>query len=226
MSVDFREHDGGGPPLVLLHGFGASAADLYPLSTHSCIGRYRTVVPEAPKLIRFDGRIVGRAWFPRDDAGIERALFGGYFDNLREIDPPGLSESSAELLETIDALELDTDDAVFAGFSQGAMVALETALALATQGRRPKALILFSGALIAGGRWSRNMHLLSGLPVFQSHGRFDTVLAPKHGEDLGRELDRGGCRRRFFEFDGSHGIPEEVLSECCSFLSDVETGVV
>ncbi len=226
MSVEFREHDGGGPPLVLLHGFGASAADLYPLTAQSCIGRYRTVVPEAPKLIRFDGRIVGRAWFPRDDAGIERALFGGYFDTLRELDPPGLSESADELVDLIDALELDTDDAVFAGFSQGAMVAVETAMALAKQGRRPKALILFSGAMIAGVRWSRDIHLLSGLPVFQSHGRFDTVLAPQQGEDLGRELDRAGCRRRFLQFDGPHGIPEDVLSECCSFLSDVETGAV
>ncbi len=224
MSIEYREHNGGGPPLFLLHGFGASADDLFPLTSYSCIGRYRTIVPEAPKLIRFNGRIVGRAWFPRDDAGIERAMFGGYFDDLRELDPAGLSESAEELVEAIDALGLDTNNALFAGFSQGAMVAVETALTLAKQERRPKALIVFSGAMIAAERWEANLHLLGGLPVFQSHGRFDTILKPAQGEDLGRALERAGCRRRFVEFDGPHGIPEEVLSDCCSFLSDVEGG--
>lgn len=224
MSLEYREHEGGGPPIVLLHGFGASAADLYPLSTCACIARYRTIVPEAPRIIRIDGRIIGRAWFPRDDAGIERALFGGYFKNLRALDPPGLSTSAGELIEVMDALGLDTADAVVGGFSQGAMVAVETALALAGEGRRPRALVLFSGAMIAGERWSRTIETLNGLPVFQSHGRFDTILAAHQGEDLGRELDRAGCRRRYYPFEGPHGIPEEVLSEACSFLSAVESG--
>lgn len=195
----------------MLHGFGASAEDLVSIADFGPAREFRCIFPQAPKEIVVSGRLMGRAWFPRDEPTLREALFGEFFSRLQGLDPPGLKASGREMVELCDELELDPSATVFAGFSQGAMVAVETALALAAANRKPAALMLFSGALIAQGRWASQVSMLSGMPVFQSHGTLDPILMPEHGYALGNVLDRAGCDRTFYEFKGSHAIPQEAL---------------
>lgn len=209
--------------IVLLHGFGATADDLYSIAETPAAAPYRVICPQAPKEIRFSGQLMGSAWFPRDDQSLHAALFGGYFGALSTLDPPGLKSSGEEVMALIERLDLDSSALIVGGFSQGAMVAIETAIALARRGCSPRSVVLFSGALIAEERWKREGRVLNGVPVFQSHGRYDPVLALQDGQRLGSLLDSCGCRRQFCPFDGQHGIPDDVLRSAFAFLEESVT---
>ncbi|MFP4643165.1 MAG: alpha/beta hydrolase [Spirochaetales bacterium] len=218
MPLELLRNGRGTKPLLLLHGFGATAEDLYPIGELPQAAAFYGLYPRAPKQITVSGQNIGRAWFPREDTELSQALFGSYFSSLESLDPPGLVESGREVYELLESEAVRFEHLVVGGFSQGAMVAIEAALALARNNRPPAALLLFSGALIAGERWRGELSLLRGVPVFQSHGTADPILDPKQGAALGEALDEAGCRRVFYEFDGTHTIPQTAIDRAFSML--------
>ena len=62
---------------------------------------------------------------------------------------------------------------VLGGFSQGAMLACDTAL---REGPKLAGLVVLSGTLVAEAEWAALFPTLRGTPVFQSHGTFDPLL--------------------------------------------------
>jgi predicted esterase len=109
-----------GPTIVLCHGFGADAEDLAPLAREiPLVGKVRWLFPQAPYRFQM-GWGAGRAWFPRDAAGLESFMSGEIFASLAEVDPPGLEEASRELTEFMDGMGCDPAQTVIGGFSQGA----------------------------------------------------------------------------------------------------------
>ena len=219
MPLEFLRGGRGSKPLLLLHGFGATADDVYPIGEMPQAASFYGLYPQAPKKIVVSGQTLGRAWFPREDTELSQAVFGSYFSSLEALDPPGLVESGREVRELLESEAGRSERPVIGGFSQGAMVAIETALALARNGRPPAAMLLFSGALIAGDRWRNELSRLEGVPVFQSHGTADPILDPVQGAALGEALDNAGCRRLFYEFDGTHTVPESALDRAFAMLA-------
>lgn len=199
---------------ILLHGFGANAEDLAPLAPLFPV-REQWLLPHAPGQLEWGGMLYGRAWFPREKREIEAAMTGAYFNRLREQDPPGLSDSAQELLKLAEAHRLDWSDTLIGGFSQGAMVAVEVALSAPTP---PKAVLLFSGSLIAESRWARLAGELAERGAtperfFQSHGNSDQVLPYDEGRALFDLLEEAGWRGSFVSFRGGHEIPSDVVRE-------------
>lgn len=138
----------------LLHGFGASANDLMGLAPE--LGRARHwIFPHAPAPITVAGMSYGRAWFPRDEGELEQALYGGYFGNLRHLEPQGLRDAASEVRELLTLRDVDWSRLILGGFSQGAMVTAEILRqSLADPSLpMPAVAILFSGALTAAGWW-------------------------------------------------------------------------
>ncbi|NBB91498.1 MAG: hypothetical protein GVY23_09915 [Spirochaetes bacterium] len=207
--LDYQTRSGGAETVVILHGFGADSSDLYPLAAEmDAAGRYYWCFPRAPYRIRYGGAALGSAWFPRNEGEIAAALEGSYFDRLEGMDPEGLRQAGAAVLELIDYLGVDFEAVVLGGFSQGAMVAME---AVVQAGRRPADLLLFSGAVIAAERWRAALSRLPPFEFLQSHGTADPILPFDGARQLLAVLEDAGGEGEFLQFDGGHGIPSEII---------------
>jgi len=207
-----REGDKGGALVVLLHGWGARGDDLAPLARALERPRTRFLVPAAP-LSRPGG---GRAWWQLDAS---RRPAQVWTDELPQHHEPNAEVAAAR--GAVQALLRDSrqrcapDSIAIAGFSQGAMLALDIALAADPPVDRAAAL---SGVLLADSLPA--LHQKKGSPpaVFVAHGRRDPVLPFAGGASIEKVLAPYGHHVSFFPFDGGHEIPEAVVGRLGEFL--------
>lgn len=217
--------------VVLCHGYGASGQDLVPLGreliTRPDLAAVRFVFPAAPTSLGNFGYGDARAWWEID---IQRysSINLSDVESLQTIQrevPSGLSPARRKLFALVDELSrqsgLGVRRIVVGGFSQGAMLATDVALRLE---ERPAGLAIFSGALICAEEWAKRAPNRKTLPVFQAHGRQDTVLPFIGGENLRKLLTGAGLTVDYNPFDGGHEIPSAVLDEFAPFLSLAERG--
>jgi phospholipase/carboxylesterase len=216
-----REGAGNGPVVVLLHGFGAPGDDLVPLwRTIDAPAGTRFVFPAAP--IDLGPRYMGgRAWWFIDlEERLRRQALGDMRDVVEV--PPGLDAARGKvdgMLQAVDkALAPPEGGLVLGGFSQGAMLALDTAL----RSQRPLAgLVLMSGTHIAANEWAARFDARRGLPVFMSHGRADEILPFAVAEGLRDTLIEHGLPVDWVPFREGHGIAPAVVVGVGSFLRRV-----
>ena len=165
---------------------------------------------------------VGRAWFPRDPAGIEAFFAGETLGSLAGLDPPGLSASARELIEFMNQMGCDPAQTVVGGFSQGAMVAADATL---RSPQVPSGLLLLSGSIIAANRLRHlaqdTADRLRGLPVAQYHGREDPVLPFEFGQELASIFESAGAAVQFTAFSGGHGIPQTIFPSIAKQLDEM-----
>lgn len=209
-----RDGGGDGPCVVLLHGFGAPGEDLVPLwRVLDVPAGTRFVFPAAPlELPHLFG--AGRAWWMIEIAQVERALRGGTSRAIdsREV-PDGLAEARAKLDALLD--ELAAPRLILGGFSQGAMLACDSAL---RSTRAVDGLALLSGTLIAEDEWRAAAPSRRGLQVIQSHGEDDPLLPFEAAERLRDLLGGAGLEVEFVPFRGGHAIPDRVLDRVGDFV--------
>lgn len=211
---------GEGPVVVLLHGFGAPGDDLVDLARmFQAPAAIRYVFPEAPLSLAPLGYGAGRAWWMIDLEMMERRARGERIDRSDE-QPQGLAEARdhlAEFLVRVEAsLAVERTSMILGGFSQGAMLSLDAVLHSDT---KPAGLIQISGTLIAQAVWQPRMERCRGLPVFQSHGRSDTLLSYEDAVRLRDLMIAGGADLTFVDFPGGHEIPPSVLTGVARFIT-------
>jgi phospholipase/carboxylesterase len=202
--------------VILLHGFGANARDLVPLS--AALDPLEPVdwyFPEAPLLLGRGPAGPSRAWFPKDPRELERAYTERYFTDLPALNPSGLRESVDAVVELISSLGVDPDRLIVGGFSQGAIVALWSAFRLA---RAPRGAILFSGSLVAEEESRRLARSRDPIPFVQTHGKSDPILPFQDAKRLYTMLSEAGHPGRFVEFTGAHQIPEVAITAAKTFV--------
>lgn len=210
-----REGGGGGPLVVLLHGYGAPGTDLVPLWRELSVPRaFRFAFPEAPLALPFGGR----AWWHIDLAALEAALHSGDARSFGDTMPDGAAQARAAVERCLDELEatLSPSHLVVGGFSQGAMLSCDLAL---RSDRSLAGLALMSGTLLAEPEWAERMPARRGLPVLLSHGRADPLLPFARAERLRDLLGAAGLPVRWVPFHGGHGIGGSVLEELATFLT-------
>ncbi len=139
--------------VVMLHGRGSNAADI--LSLHTEL--------EAPGVAFLAAEAPNRSWYPQR------------FIAPTAQNEPWLSAALETVRSAITATNLQQRQVALLGFSQGACLALETALRL---GGRFKAVIGFSGGLIGadeelGIRVGAN---LAGTPIFLGCSDMDSHI--------------------------------------------------
>jgi len=238
-----REQDKGGLLVVLLHGWGAQGDDLVPLARELRHPRARFLVPAAP-LPRPGG---GRAWWQldRNDRPLQVSsaeLPPGFQPN------PQLTAARRAVQALLhDARQRYAPDAIaLAGFSQGAMLALDLALHVTRDGlddTQPAPLpaaalpseapvtrvAVLSGALLADSlaalqarstaRGAAPPPAQPALPaVFVSHGRADPVLPFARGASIEPVLTAHGYPVTFYPFEGGHEIPAALVERLRQFL--------
>jgi phospholipase/carboxylesterase len=208
---------------VMCHGFGAPGDDLVGIAQFM-ISQLRIqdrlpilVFPEAPIDLGKFGMPGGRAWWPLNMARLMHLAEKNDFSEMRNEVPPGIDEARNMLTETteriLEQFSLDTSALTIGGFSQGAMLATDTAI----MGLKspPKRLAVLSGALICESHWRSGADRLKSTEVVQTHGRFDTILPIQTGRWLNALL-RENCREmNYHEFDGPHSIPPEAIEMLC-----------
>lgn len=216
-----RDGGGGGPLVVLLHGFGAPGDDL--VSLHRVLEvppGTRFAFPAAPVELAAFGYGDARAWWMIDMVKLQQAMARGDVRDLTKDVPDGLAPARLLVDAMLDELtqSLAPSHVVLGGFSQGAMLSADVAL---RSERALAGLVLLSGTMIAEAEWKPLYAKRAGLPVFQSHGQSDAMLPFSIAERLSSELGAAGLKTRFVPFRGGHEIPPPVLDGLNGFLADV-----
>lgn len=200
------------PLVVLLHGYGAPGDDLLGLARElaGATGA-RIALPEAPLALPGGGR----AWWHLELGGARPADRGAER-------PPGLARARRELVAWLDAQrargQLVPERTLLAGFSQGAMLAVDVALEWEV---RPAGVGVLSGGPLDEERWVRRLGERAPPPFFVSHGRSDPLLDVRAAERLRDRVEQRGGRITFVPFDGRHTIPPEVRSAWAAFVVEV-----
>ncbi len=217
--------------VVLCHGYGAPGTDLVDLFDHilHCLPEqsapHAFLFPQGPIDLSSQGLDGGRAWWPINMAMLMQLAMTHSFSEMRETVPPELDHAREALIRCIslasERLHSQFPEAtnlpiVLGGFSQGAMLAVDTVI----RGGLPNVggLLVYSGALICESLWRRSEVQLQGLPFVQSHGRQDTILPFETGAWLHQLLIDLGLQGGLLEFDGGHGIPNEVVMQTAKLL--------
>ncbi|MFL5355475.1 alpha/beta hydrolase [Archangium sp.] len=210
--------------VVLCHGLGAPPTDLVPLAPELVqlepeLGpKVRFVFPGAPLRVEMMGQRVP-AWFPLPPEvlmGQERD-----WDKFAASTPEGLAQARRGLMSLLSELSAATKlpygRIVLGGFSQGAMLTTDVALRLE---EAPAGLCILSGSLICQDEWKQRAQKRKGMPVLQSHGRVDDILAFPQAERLHTLLKDAGLPVEFLPFNGPHTISPEALERMAEFLHD------
>jgi phospholipase/carboxylesterase len=184
--------------VILCHGLGADAYDLIDIAP-----TWGNTLPDAifasvnaPEE-HFSG--FGRQWWPVSDRRPE-VMEGGARNAAKHLD----AFIEAELAR----LGLPPDAYALMGFSQGAMTVLFTGL------RRPvapKAILAFSGALIAPE--SLEAEIRNRAPVLLAHGEADGQVPVSRSRDAEAELKRLGVPVEAAYSPGlGHGIDDHGIA--------------
>ena len=190
--------------VLWLHGLGADGHDFLPiveeLGVTESLG-LRFVFPHAGvRPVTVNGGYPMRAWYDIVEPNL-----------TRRIDRAGIAESVQYLEHLIEQerrrFGLDMDRILLAGFSQGGVIALCTALGLPEP---PRGLLVLSSywacaELPAGAAESAALH------VFQGHGRQDPVVPMTLGRAARDRLTARGHRVEWREYDMPHAVcPQEI----------------
>lgn len=223
LEVELQQQAPGAPTaaVVLCHGYGAPGDDLVGLApelvrAQPSLASVRFYFPQAPIDLGF-----GRAWWPIDMMAVQRLQFDpNALREFRKLEPEGLAAARSKLLALVkqvaDTTGLPMNRIVLGGFSQGAMLACDVALRLE---EAPAALVELSGTLLTEDVWREKAKRRAGLPVFQSHGRFDPILPFQAAEWLRDLLTESGLPVEFVPFDGPHTIGAEAFAKLGAFLT-------
>jgi phospholipase/carboxylesterase len=202
----------GGDAVVLLHGWGASGDDLVPLAEALARPGARFIVPAAP-LAELGG---GRAWWHLDPGLRPEHAWDDVLRAGHVAHPEVLAARVAlqALLGEI-VLRHAPDRIMLAGFSQGAMLALDVALVADPAVDRVAAL---SGVLLADSLPALHAPRARRPAVLVAHGRHDRVLAFAGGEHAQRILREHAFDVTWLPFDGAHEIPPALIDALDAFL--------
>lgn len=204
--------------VIWLHGLGADGNDFVPIVKELALPKQwaiRFVFPHAPtRPVTINGGMVLRAWYD---------IFSA--DLSERSDEEGIRSSQA-LLEGLIARERSRGQAssriVLAGFSQGGVIALQTAL------RYPERL----AGVIALSTYLAMPHQLTQeasaanqkLPIFMGHGRADLVIPLQLGEFSHKFLDQHGYRTDWHTYAMPHSVCWEEIQDISQWLQMVLKG--
>ena len=197
--------------VIWLHGLGADGHDFEPIVPELQLPPdlpVRFVFPHAPEIaVTAFGGQRARAWFDFDPAGT---------------DLPGMKKSVLQIQDLIQT-ELDngmpSERILLAGFSQGGVMAFQTALYYP----KPLAGILALSTFLAVGE-----NLASGksqanaqIPILMCHGQSDSVLPLSLGKSSLETLQAAGYAVEWHEYPMGHEVNLEEIREISRWLQRV-----
>lgn len=208
--------------IVFLHGYldDCSALDAKLLPFRENLQDYALHIPQAPYKCEVGKGM--RQWYSmyRFDPHYERRDVKTFDDFLRYYDRMALGlEETYQYLQpyieqTLSEYNLDYKDLILCGFSQGAMVALYTAL---MGPRKISGLVSFSG-ILAGYQYVLK-HAKNCPDALLIHGKSDKSLRPEALDFTQEQLQNLGCKVQTYIFNhGDHELSAEGLRTASDFI--------
>ena len=237
-ALDSYVIDGGGQPsalVILCHGFGAPGSDMVGIAEAwaSILGdraaSIRFLCPIAPLSLDELGIPGGRAWWEINMARLMALVEASRFDELHGEIPPGLDEARTALESLVQAargemaeqrgVPLSSVPTALGGFSQGAMLSLDTSLRGSID--PPELLLQFSGTVVCQAEWTAAMSRLKTSRIYQSHGRQDPILPFSSAERLRDLFVAAQLDVRFHPFHGPHTIDPDSVAETALMIHEM-----
>jgi phospholipase/carboxylesterase len=198
--------------VVLLHGYGASMNDLFPLWELWDQHDYNWYFPNGMQSLPM-GYYEGRAWFSIDMEALDRAMRTGIDRDMSATVPPELKDHLKIVEGFLRELATRHEKLIIGGFSQGAMCASHLAM---IKDLPIAGLVLLSGNLLAESLLPAASR---GIPFYQSHGTKDPVLPISGARRLEEKLLQLNFQGKLHVFNGGHEIPMSVVQEVKQFLN-------
>lgn len=187
--------------VIWLHGLGADGNDFLSIVPSLRLPnekRVRFVFPNAAAVpVSVNNGYVMPAWYD---------IYA--MDLMAKIDVEGILRSADYLQTLVDAevqAGIKPEHIILAGFSQGGVVALATAL---------RSTMPLAGVMALSTYLPESVPLGSAMPrqIFQAHGRMDGVVAYAVGSDTCDRLRQCGHTVDWHEYDMAHSVcAEEVV---------------
>lgn len=193
--------------VVLCHGYASSADDLLPIAKAAM-----EIEPRVAEDVRFyfPAGVVDlgdpvRGWWPVGET--QEALAGKDYASLRDRVYMGSSGARRAFAPFVEAAlrecELGTARLVLGGFSQGGMLATDTAL---RSSETPAGLIVMSSMTMSESRWRELAPTRAGMRVMITHGTRDPLLDLAEANHLSRLFEQAGLPVDLHTFDGPHTV--------------------
>jgi phospholipase/carboxylesterase len=207
-----REDERGGIAVVVLHGWGAPGDDLVPLAEALERPGVRFFVPAGP-LPEMGG---GRAWWHLDPRTRPPHAASDQLPAGFRPTPEVLAARAAVqgLIATIVERHAPATLALV-GFSQGAMLAIDVALA---EGPVIDRVVAMSGVLLMDSVSALTVPHATKPRFLLSHGRQDPVVPFASGDRARELLESQGFSVTWRPFEGGHEIPPPILRDVDRFL--------
>ena len=200
--------DGPFPTIVALHGWGASAHDLFGLAPHLHGGRALVICPQGPVEVPVGPGMSGYGWFPISMGAPP--------------DPAAFRAAADQLAEFLAAAErrypVDPRRTLVMGFSQGGVMAYDLVLREPTH---------FAG-LVGMSTWLPNdlangievRDELAQLPVMVTHGTRDLMIDVERARESRDRRVQMGVSPVYREYEIEHGISPDALRDIAVWIED------
>jgi phospholipase/carboxylesterase len=207
-----REGERGGTAVIVLHGWGAPGADLVPIAEELKRPGVRFFVPAAP-LPEVGG---GRAWWHLDPhTRPPHAATDRVAPDFRPSPPVVAARTAVQALIATVVDRYAPETVALLGFSQGAMLSIDVALAAKPAVAR---VVAMSGVLLVDSVPALIAPHAVKPRFLLSHGRQDPVVPFASGTRAKELLEAHAFPVTWRPFDGGHEIPPPVLAEAERFL--------
>jgi phospholipase/carboxylesterase len=201
--------------VIWMHGLGADGTDFVPIVPELGLPKdhaVRFVFPNAPEIpVTINSGYVMPAWY--DIVGV---------DLEKRADEAGVRRSQSQISEIIAdqrAGGIAADRIVLAGFSQGGVIALQTAL------RYPETLagvMALSTYLACPDTLGAESTLANkNIPIFYAHGAQDPVIPMTLAKQSKAKLETHGYKIEWHEYSMPHSVCAEEISDIAVFLKRV-----
>jgi phospholipase/carboxylesterase len=194
--------------IIWLHGLGADGHDFEPIATELKLPEslgVRFVLPHAPERpVTVNGGYIMRAWY--DIAAADLSRFP---------DEAGIRESQAAVAQLVVreiAAGIPAERIIVAGFSQGGVIALETAAHHQDRVGGAIALSCYVAAPLALPSAGRP------LPVFLGHGNADDIVPQALGLAARATLEAKGYAVEWHSYPMPHSVCWEEMADIRNWL--------
>lgn len=193
------------PLLLLLHGYGSNAADLFSFA-NELPDEYYVISAQAP----YDLQYGSYAWYAINfDADQNK-----FSDNEQAKSSRNLIASFID--ELIDTYPIDSKAVSLLGFSQGAILSYAIALSHPEKIKNVIALSGYISAAICEENYQNND--FSKLKIFASHGVVDQVIPITWARKVKPFLDALAIESIYKEYPIGHGISPQIFADFKNWL--------
>lgn len=195
--------------LLLVHGYGADERDLGGLLTYlDPEGRFATVLPRGP--VAAPGS-PGFSWFDLGAEGFDKAGFDSALDALDALVDAQCTEQG-----------LQRGEAILAGFSQGAGLAL--ALGLRRGAVTPAGVLAMSPFSPAAAGVDFDWDAAGHVPVLLQHGTEDPLIPVASSRELAETFVGHGVPTVYQEYPMAHQVALEGVKAAHAWLDQILAG--